>query len=83
MDTLKLLKTYPTDFEAELVKTKLEREGVEAVIEAEDASQMLPSLDYASGYRIYVEPEDFEQASEIVNNPDDAITDDMEVGSED
>ena len=83
MSTLRLLKTYPTDFEAELVKTKLEREGVEAVIEAEDASQMLPSLDYASGYRIYVEPEDFEQATEIVNNPDNVITDDMEVGTGD
>jgi hypothetical protein len=83
MNTLKLLKTYPTDFEAEIVKNKLEREGIEAVIEAEDASQMLPSLDYASGYRVYVEPEDYSKAFELVDNPENAITDDMEIGEQD
>ena len=83
MSTLKLLKNYPTDWEAQLLKSKLASEGIESVIETADTSQMLPYLNFASGYQIFVEPEDYAEAFEIVNNPDDAITDDAEVGTGD
>ncbi len=75
---LKLLSTYQTEFEAELVRGKLEREGIEAMIEAQDRSNVIPSLDYSNGFHLYVEPEDYQRAEEIINTPDDDLTDDME-----
>ncbi len=78
MTNLTLLATYQTEFEAELVHTKLEREGIEAMLEAQERSNMIPSLDYAGGYHIYVEPEDFERAKAIIESPDDDLTDEME-----
>ncbi len=78
MKNLKLLSTYPTEFEAELVRTKLEREGIEAMIEAQDRSNVLPSVDYANGIHLYVEPEDYDQAKAIIDSPADDLTDDME-----
>ena len=78
MKDLTLLSTYPTEFEAELVRSKLEAEGIEAMLEAQDRSQMLPSVDYASGYHLYVEPADYDHAKAIVDTPDDDLADDME-----
>ncbi len=81
MTHLSLLKTYPSDFEAELVKMKLEREGIEAVIHAGDLSNIFPSLDYTSGFSVLVEPADFARAEEIVDSPLDDLTDEMDTGA--
>jgi hypothetical protein len=78
MKNLKLLSTYQTEFEAELVRTKLEDEGIEAMIESQDRANVIPSLDYAGGVHLYVEPEDLERAKEIINNTSDDLMDDME-----
>ena len=78
MKNLKLLSTYQTEFEAELVRGKLEREGIEAMIESQDRANVLPSLDYAGGVHLYVEPEDLERAQAIINSTDDDLMDDME-----
>ncbi|HZK76345.1 MAG TPA: DUF2007 domain-containing protein [Candidatus Kapabacteria bacterium] len=78
MTNLKLLSTYQTEFEAELVRGKLEREGIEAMIESQDRSNMIPSLDYAGGVHLYVEPEDLARAKSIIESTDDDLTDDME-----
>lgn len=77
-NNLKLLATYQTEFEAELVRTKLEDSGIEAMVEAQDRSNVLPSLDYSNGVHLYVEPEDLERAQSILNATDDDLTDDME-----
>ncbi len=78
MKNLKLLSTYQTEFEAELVRTKLESEGIEAMVEAQDRSNVLPSLDYSNGIHLYVEPEDLERAQEILNSTQNELSDDME-----
>ena len=78
MKNLKLLSTYQTEFEAELVRTKLEREGVEAMVEAQDRSNVIPSIDFSNGFHIYVRPEDYDRAEAIVNNTEDDLTDEME-----
>lgn len=78
MKNLKLLSTFQTEFEAELVRTKLEDEGIEAMVEAQDRSNVIPSLDYSNGFHVYVEPEDFERALGIINSTSDDLTDDME-----
>ncbi len=79
MKNLKLLSTYQTEFEAELVRTKLEREGIEAMVEAQDRSNVIPSIDFSNGFHIYVEPHDFERAESIVNSPDDDLDEGMEI----
>ena len=78
MKNYKLLNTYQTEFEAEFVRTKLKREGIEAFLEAQDRSNVLPSLDYSNGIHLYVEPEDLDRATQIINATDDDLTDDME-----
>ena len=78
MKNLKLLSTYQTEFEAELVRGKLEREGLEAMVEAQDRSNVIPSLDYSNGFHVYVEPEDYQRAKEIIDTPNDDLTDEME-----
>ena len=78
MNDLALLSTYQTEFEAEFVRTKLEREGIEATIEAQDLSAMMPSLDYAGGYHLYVEPEDLTRAQAAIVTVDDDLLDDLE-----
>lgn len=82
MNQLSVLRTYQTDFEAELVKAKLERQGIEVFIHAGDLTGMFPSLDYTTGFAIMVEPADFMRASEIVDSPTDDLSDDMDTGSE-
>jgi len=83
MNDLELLSTYQTEFEAELVRNKLLAQGIEAMLEAQELSNAIPSLDYASGYHIYVEPEDLIRAQSIIEEDegdlmDDDFMDDME-----
>ncbi len=78
MNDLKLLNTYGTQFEAELVKNRLEREGIEAAIESHDASGMFPSVDYADGVRVYVEPDDYEEAVAITTVSDENQLDNID-----
>lgn len=78
MKNLKLLSTYQTEFEVQLVLNKLETEGIEAMIQAEDRSNMLPSLDYSNGYSLYVEPGDYDRALAIITTTTDDLTDDMD-----
>ena len=80
MKNLKLLATYPTEFEAEFVRTKLENDGIEAMLEAQDRSNVIPSVDYANGFHVYVEPEDYDRAKKLVETTDDDLTDEMELG---
>ena len=79
MKNLKLLSTYQTEFEAELVRTKLEGEGIEAMVEAQDRSNVIPSIDYSNGFHLYVEPEDLDRARQIIEATDDDLADDMEL----
>ena len=80
MEGLQLLTTLNSDFEAELIKQKLEEAGIESFIQSGDAENMLPSVDSVSGIGIFVEPYDLEKASWLINNTKDDLDDDMEVG---
>ena len=80
MKNYKLLSTYQTEFEAELVRTKLEEQGIEAMVEAQDRSNVIPSVDFANGFHVYVEPADFARARQIIEATDDDLADDMELG---
>ncbi len=78
MENLRLLKSFATEFEAEFIKTKLESEGIQSMIQAEDLANVLPSLDYSTGIRIYVEPEDFDRAQAFLEAPGDQLSEDMD-----
>lgn len=78
MNHLKLLYSYQTEFEAQLVQTKLEEQGIESMIQAEDRANVLPSLDYSNGFSLYVEPEDYDRAIGLITTTDDDLTDDMD-----
>jgi hypothetical protein len=80
MEGLQLLKTFDTDFEAELVKQKLAEAGIECFAQSSDSDNMLPNTE---GVGIYVEPYDFEKAMWLVTNSKDDLTDEMEVGGGD
>jgi hypothetical protein len=77
-----LIKSFATEFEAELVKQKLEELGIQPMIQAEDLSQVLPSLDYTNGVNLYVLPADEARAREAlshaVEESNDTLADDME-----
>lgn len=72
----RLLKAFTTEFEAELVRTKLREEGIETYLQAEDMGNVFPSLEYSNGMNVYVEPADYDRATALVNSiaalPDDA-----------
>jgi hypothetical protein len=78
MKNLKLLNSFATEFEAQLVQTKLEEQGIETMIQAEDRANVLPSLDYSNGVSLYVEPEDYDRAIALITTTDDDLTDDMD-----
>ncbi len=78
MKDLELLATYPTEFEAELVRSKLGARGIEAMLEAQDRSNVLPMIDFSNGFHLYVELEDLERAKSIINDENDDLMEDME-----
>jgi hypothetical protein len=79
MKDLELLSTYPTEFEAELVRHKLEARGIEAMLEAQDRSNVIPSIDYANGFHLYVELEDLARAKSIIEDKDDSLMEDEDM----
>lgn len=75
-----LLTTVSTEFDMEIIKAKLADAGIECLIQSNDPDNTLPMLDYASGIKIFVLPEDLEKATWLVTNTEDDLEDDMEVG---
>ncbi len=60
------LTVYNSETEAEIVRGRLESEGIEARISADDCGGMLPQYQYIRGVRLLVAPEDIERAREIL-----------------
>jgi hypothetical protein len=79
-----LLKSFSTEIDAEIVKQKLDSLGIKTYTQAEDLSQVLPSLDYTNGVNLYVLPADLERARAAVAMPSEdgsgGLMDDMDTG---
>lgn len=57
--------------EANLIKSHLENEGVFCVVDTQDASGVLPQLQFLEGgVKILVHKDDLERSQEIINNPE-------------
>lgn len=53
--------------QADLLKAYLESEGIEAIIKADDAGGMLPTLSMLNGVSLFVHENDFKHAQQIIN----------------
>jgi hypothetical protein len=83
MTQMQLLTTVSTQIDAEIIKEKLFDAGIESFMQSDDLDNMMPAMDYASGVKIFVIPDDFEKATWLITNSEDDLTDDMEVGGGD
>jgi hypothetical protein len=72
---LKRIGIYSSTVEANLVKARLEANGIDAIIQADSASGAVPQLEAYSGVKVLVRPEDLEEALEVLERLLPASTD--------
>jgi hypothetical protein len=72
---LKRIGIYSSTTEANLVKARLEANGIDAIIQADSASGAVPQLEAYSGVKVLVRPEDLEEALEVLERLLPASTD--------
>lgn len=63
---LVLLGTFSTLTEANLVKARLESDGIESIVQADDAGSMTPTLLTVRGVRVLVREADLAPAQEAL-----------------
>lgn len=63
---LKRIGIYSSSAEANLVRARLEANGIAAIIQADSASGIVPQLEAYSGVKVLVRPEDLEEALEVL-----------------
>jgi CRISPR/Cas system-associated protein Csm6 len=69
-DNLKLLKTFNSRIEAELIKSFLQANGIKSLIVSDDAGEMYPSASLYWGVKLFVRDLDYEAAYKLVNPKD-------------
>ena len=69
-DSLKLLKTFNSRIEAELIKSFLQANGIKSLIVSDDAGEMYPSASLYWGVTLFVRDLDYEAAYKLVNPKD-------------
>lgn len=67
MNDFVLAKVCETRLQADLLKAYLEMEGIDVMIQADDAGGMLPNLNPLSGVKVYVPAEDLLRARNFIN----------------
>lgn len=68
MNPFVLAKVCTSRMEADLLKAYLEMEGIEVIINADDAGGMLPTLASLNGVSVLVPENDLKRAQEIINS---------------
>jgi hypothetical protein len=61
-----VIRTYPSEFEAQFAQADLESEGIPSIIIRDDAGGMLPGLAFVHGVRLAVRAEDARAALEVL-----------------
>lgn len=64
--TLSQIGIYSSTSEANLVKARLEFNGIDAMIQADSASGFVPQLEAYSGVRVFVRESDMAEALEVL-----------------
>jgi hypothetical protein len=65
-EKLVAVATYPNRIDAELAQGALNAAEIEAMVSADDAGGLRPSLWMSEGVRVFVRAEDVERAKEIL-----------------
>lgn len=60
------LGTYNSLTEANLVKARLESEGIASLVQADDIGSMTPTMNTVRGVRVFVEESDQAEAMEVL-----------------
>lgn len=63
---LRVLATFATSTEANLVKARLETYGIDSIVQADVGSSTLPTLERAEGVRVLVREGDAAKAYEVL-----------------
>jgi hypothetical protein len=67
MDEIVCIKTYPSRIEAQIAKGLLEKNGIKAIVSADDAGGMHPDLLWGTGgARLLVQEKDKEKAASLL-----------------
>ena len=61
-----LLKTFPSDFEAQTAKLQLDEAGIKSFISTDNEGGMMPSLSLSIGVKVMVNKDDLEKAVEVL-----------------
>jgi len=64
-EDLRVVRTYSADYEAELGKSILEANGIEAVIASDEAGGTIPGLAFTRGVQLLVDAELLEKAEAV------------------
>ena len=66
-----MIAEYGSELDAEMARSQLEAEGIEAWILKDDAGGMQPQLQFSAGVRLFVDEKDVETALSILDWEDD------------
>lgn len=66
MNPFVIAKVCDSRMQADLLKAYLEMEGIEAIIQADDAGGMIPTLASLNGVKLLVPEDDLKRAQEII-----------------
>lgn len=68
VDNLKLIKTFNSRIEAELIKSFLDANGIRSIIVSDDAGEMYPSAQLYWGVNLFVAQKDYETAFNLISS---------------
>ena len=68
------IRTFSYRHEADFWRSVLEAHGIAAVVSADDAGAIHPAMALASGVHVLVAAGDAEQAAEVLDTREDAVT---------
>ena len=62
-----IVRTFSDRGEAEIARSLLETEGIDAMVAADDVGGTTPSLDFSAGLQLVVEAADVDRAREVLD----------------
>lgn len=63
---LKRIGTYSSSTEANLVRAKLQTNGIDAIVQTDSGSGVIPELEAYSGAKVFVRDSDFAEALDVM-----------------
>lgn len=63
---MKIVRIFGNDMDAQLARTKLESEGIQAFVASDDCGGTEPFLQLTNGVRLMVNEKDFDRSTQIL-----------------